>query len=60
MKLLKAFLTGIGTLLDLILAITGVTFLLAFLAGFVTVGCSQSFWTHQTACTMTMIFNSLK
>ena len=60
MKLLKAIYTGLSTLLDLIIATLGVAFVLAFLSGVITLGCTKSFWTNQTVCTMTAVFNSLK
>lgn len=60
MKLLSSILKGLGIISDFFLSILGVSFLLMALSGMITFGCSKSFWTNQTACTMTMIFNSLK
>lgn len=60
MKLLKFIGEAIGSIANFLGAIIGVGFLLALLTGFVTIGCSKSFWTEKTACTFTAIFNTPK
>ncbi len=58
------FFKGIAWAINSIFNVIGFAIACAFIFalsfGFVTIGCSQSFWTNKMACTMTFIFNAFK
>lgn len=58
MKLLKFIADALNSMLNVVGAILGVGFILALLTGFITVGCSKSWFYEQTACTINMLFKT--